>query len=110
MPATVSATPQANELLARLQAQHGPVSFHLSGRFGQTLSCLPEGELRIGSRDVLMGRFREAPLYMMTSEAEAWKDRAMVISVVRGRTRGFSLEGESGYHFVLLPLFMDETA
>ncbi len=108
MPATLSATPRANELIARLQAQYGRVSFHLSGRFGQTLSCLPEGELRIGGRDVLMGRFRDAPLYMMTGEADAWKDRAMVISLVRGPTRGFSLEGGSGYHFVLLPISIDE--
>lgn len=110
MPATISATPQANKLIAQLQAQHGQVSFHLSGRFGQTLSCLPEGELRIGGRDVLMGRFGDAPLYMMTSEADAWKDRAMVISLVKGRTRGFSLEGASGYHFVLLPVPIGECA
>ena len=110
MPAAISATPHANKLITQLQAKHGRVSFHLSGRFGQTLSCLPEGELRIGGRDVLMGRFRGAPLYMMTSEAAAWKDRAMVISLVIGATRGFSLEGGSDYHFVLLPISIDECA
>ena len=101
MEATISATQRANELIAGLKAKHGRLSFHLSGRFGQTLSCLPEGELRIGCRDVLMGHFSGIPLYMMTDEADAWKDRDMVISLVRGPTRGFSLEEGSGYHFVL---------
>jgi uncharacterized protein len=103
MTAAISATAQAEKLIARLQERHGPVSFHLSGRFGQTLTCLREGELRIGGRDELMGRFRGAPLYMMTDEAAAWKDRAMVISLVEGPPRGFSLEAACGYHFVLLP-------
>jgi uncharacterized protein len=103
MEATISATPPADKIIAGLQAKHGRVSFHLSGRFGQSLSCLPEGELRIGSRDVLMGRFRGAPLYMMTDEADAWKDRDIVISLLGGPSRGFSLEAGCGYHFVLLP-------
>lgn len=104
MAATISATPKANELIARIQAEHGKVSFHLSGRFGNVLSCLPEGELRIGARDVLMGRFRNAAVYMMESEACAWTDREMVIAVVKGHTRSFSLEQGSGYHFVLQPI------
>ena len=109
MPATLSATPRATDLIARLQAKYGRLSFHLSGRFGQILSCLPEGELRIGSRDVLMGHFGGAPLYMMSDEADAWKDRDMVISLVRGPTRSFSLEAGSGYHFVLYPACADES-
>lgn len=110
MEAIISATPRADKLIAGLQAKHGRVSFHLSGRFGQSLSCLPEGELRIGSRDVLMGRFRGAPLYMMTDEADAWKDRNMVISLMSGASRGFSLEAGCGYHFILLPASAGEPA
>lgn len=108
MPASISATPRANELIGRLQAGHGPLSFHLSGRFGNTLTCLPEGELRIGGRDVRMGEFRNVPLYMMESEARLWSGRGMIISLVKGRPRGFSLEEGSGYHFVLLPIAVSE--
>jgi hypothetical protein len=34
----------------------------------------------------------------------------MVIALVEGPTRGFSLEGGDGYHFVLLPLSIAECA
>jgi uncharacterized protein len=102
--ARISATPRANAMLAELKAKHGAIVLHLSGRFGGTLACLPEGELRIGSRDVLAGEFSGIKLYMMTSEFPAWDGRDMVISALEGLSRGFSLEGASGYHFALMPI------
>ena len=108
MSTSISATPKADELIAQLQAQHGQLSFHYPGRIGSALSCLPKGELRIGSLDVLMGSFRDMPVYMLPEDADAWKDRAMVISVAPGHTRGFSLECGSGYHFVLKSTSVDD--
>lgn len=104
--ARISATPRANAMLAELKAQHGPISLHLSGRFGGTLACLPEGELRLGARDVLAGEFAGIKLYMMTSEYPVWVGRDMVISALTGRSRGFSLEEASGYHFALMPIVL----
>ena len=102
MTTTISATAQAQSLITTLEAEHGPLSFHFSGRVGGALLCLPRGELRIGGYDVLIGAYGGALVYMRTDDAEDWKDRAMLISVVQGPTRGFSLEAGSGYRFVLI--------
>ena len=101
MTVRISVTPQANALLTTLQARQGSLCLHMSGRYGTTLVCLPKGELRLGARDVLMGEFCSVPLYMMTSEAERWRSRAMTIGLARGYAPGFSLEAGSGYHFEL---------
>ena len=47
-PVRVTATPEALELIARLQAQHGPLMFHQSGGCcdGSAPMCYPAGEFR----------------------------------------------------------------
>jgi len=44
-PARVTATPAALDLVARLEARHGPVILHQSGGFcdGSSPICLPAG-------------------------------------------------------------------
>jgi uncharacterized protein len=104
MSATVTATPGADQLIDRLMAEHGPLSFHYSGRIGHALLCLRQGELRLGSLDVEVGRLRDMPVFMLPEDAANWKGRRMLISLVEGFTRGFSLEEGSGQRFVLLPV------
>lgn len=99
----VAASTAAHALIHDLQHEHGPLSFHYSGRVGGALLCLPEGELRIGGFDVLMGRYRGMPIYMRSDDAQDWAGRALLIGVTAGLPRGFSLESPSGYRFVLHP-------
>ncbi len=101
MLAIIRATQQATELIAKLELEHGPLSFHFTGRIGGSLCCLPEGELRIGSSDVLMGYVGGAPLYMRRDDAALWGYGDMVVATTHGHTRGFSLEGGHGMRFVL---------
>jgi uncharacterized protein (DUF779 family) len=99
----IVASAAAQKLIDDLHGQHGPLSFHYSGRVGGALLCLPEGELRIGGFDVLMGRYRGMPVYMRSDDATDWAGRALLIGVTTGLPRGFSLESPSGCRFVLHP-------
>ncbi|MGQ0674350.1 MAG: DUF779 domain-containing protein [Hyphomicrobium sp.] len=101
MPIAIAASPEASRLIASLIAKHGAIAFHMSGRYGTTLVCLPHGELRLGERDVLVGDYCATLLYMMSSEAGRWRARAMTIRLARGYSPGFSLEAGSGFHFEL---------
>lgn len=60
---TVTATPAALSLLAEIVADHGPVLFHQSGGCcdGSSPMCYPQGDFRIGARDVLLGQIGGAP-------------------------------------------------
>lgn len=102
MPAKITATQQASDLIGTLIGRHGSICFHMSGRYGTTLVCLPRDELRLGQRDVLIGDYCTTPLYMMSSEAERWRSRDIVITLARGHAPGFSLESGSGYRFEIL--------
>lgn len=102
MSAKVTATENASDLIGTLIARYGSICFHMSGRYGTTLICLPRDELRLGQRDVLVGEYCATPLYMMSSEAGCWKTRDIVITLARGHAPGFSLESGSGYHFEIM--------
>ena len=56
-PDRVRATPAALELLAEIQADHGPVLFHQSGGCcdGSSPMCYPQGDFIVSERDVLLG-------------------------------------------------------
>lgn len=103
MSSLIQASAAASELIESLKREHGALSFHFSGRVGGALLCLPRGELRIGAFDVLMGDYRGAPVYMRTDDAADWQGRSMLIGLMQGPTRGFSLEAGSGFRFVLHP-------
>ncbi|WP_295559539.1 DUF779 domain-containing protein [uncultured Hyphomicrobium sp.] len=98
---TVSATAAARALIGQLKVEHGPLSLHVSGSYGVTVTCLKARELSIGARDVAMGMIDEVPLYLMTSEVDYWQGSAIILDVVSGPGPGFSLEGPHGVHFTL---------
>ena len=91
---TVTATPAALSLLAEIVADHGPVLFHQSGGCcdGSSPMCYPQGEFRIGARDVLLGQIGDAPFYISASQYETWKHTDLIIDVVAGRGGMFSLD------------------
>ncbi|BAL23925.1 DUF779 domain-containing protein [Azoarcus sp. KH32C] len=108
---TVIATPEAEALIQRLIAQHGPVMFFLSGGCceGSAPNCYPRGEFVVGPADILLGQIAASPFYISRSQYEFSKHTQLIIDVVPGRGGMFSLEGPEGYSFHLRSrLFTDE--
>jgi uncharacterized protein (DUF779 family) len=91
---TVTATPAALDLIAEITADHGPVLFHQSGGCcdGSSPMCYPQGDFRVGERDVKLGEIGGAPFYISASQAKAWAHTDLVIDVVPGRGGMFSLD------------------
>ena len=90
----VSATPEAEQLLAEIIADHGPVLFHQSGGCcdGSSPMCYPRDDFIVGDRDVLLGMIGDTPVYISESQYEAWKHTDLIIDVVPGRGGMFSLD------------------
>ena len=91
---TVTATPDALQLIDEIVADHGPVLFHQSGGCcdGSSPMCYPQGDFRIGERDVKLGDIGGAPFYISGTQYEAWKHTDLIIDVVAGRGGMFSLD------------------
>lgn len=85
----ITATKAAQELLAEIEAQHGPVLFHLSGGCcdGSAPMVYPAGEFRIGSHDVQLGQIGDAPFWTGGAQAAAWADTDLIVDAVPGRGR-----------------------
>lgn len=109
----VLATDAALELIAKLQARHGPLMFHQSGGCcdGSSPMCYPDGDLLVGDSDVRLGEIGGCPFYMSAAQFEYWKHTQLTIDVVPGRGGMFSLEGPEGLRFLTRSrLFTDEEA
>ena len=93
-PLQVIATAPALQLIDTLRSRHGPVLFHQSGGCcdGSSPMCYPQGDFRIGERDVLLGEIGGAPFYISASQYETWKHTDLIIDVVPGRGGMFSLD------------------
>jgi len=107
----VLATDAALDLIARLQAKHGPLMFHQSGGCcdGSSPMCYPAGELLVGDSDVRLGEIGGCPFYMSAAQFEYWKHTQLTIDVVPGRGGMFSLEGPEGLRFLTRSrLFTDQ--
>lgn len=91
---TVTATPEALDLIREIVADHGPVLFHQSGGCcdGSSPMCYPQGDFRIGDRDVKLGEIGGAPFYISASQYAAWQHTDLIIDVVAGRGGMFSLD------------------
>ena len=98
----VVATPQALELLVKLESQHGPLMFHQSGGCcdGSSPMCYPAGEFRTGASDVKLGQIGDVPFYMGAAQFDYWRHTQLIIDVVPGRGSGFSLEAPEGLRFL----------
>ena len=62
--------------------------------------CYPEGEFKVGARDVLLGDIEGCHFYMGADQFEYWKHTHLTIDVVPGRGAGFSLESPRGVRFL----------
>lgn len=109
LPPRLVATEPAVELIRELVGRHGPVMFHQSGGCcdGSAPMCYPDGEFRVGQRDVLVGEMAlgdddEAPVrvWISGSQFETWRHTQLVLDAVPGRGSGFSLENPTGKRFL----------
>lgn len=108
IPARVVATDAAVELLTKLSELHGGLMIHQSGGCcdGSAPMCYPDGEFRVGQRDVLVGELTlPEPLpavrvWINGDQFELWKHTQLILDVVAGRGAGFSLEAPEGVRFL----------
>jgi uncharacterized protein (DUF779 family) len=102
MTQRVLITPEAETVVERLRAIHGPLMFHQSGGCcdGSAPMCYPKGEFRTGAQDVLMGEIAGCPFFMGAAQFEYWRHTQLIIDVVKGRGSGFSLEAPEGVRFL----------
>lgn len=110
----VAISAEASEMVRSLVAQHGPVMFHQSGGCcdGSSPMCYPDGEFLIGDSDVKLGDLTidgvpDVPVYMSKAQFEYWKHTHLTIDLEKGRGAGFSLEGPTGYRFLIRSRLLD---
>lgn len=107
----VGVTAVAVTLIEELRAAHGPLMFHQSGGCcdGSAPMCYPQGEFRVGDRDVWLGSVAGCPYYISGPQFEVWQHTHLTLDVVPGRGGGFSLESPRGLRFLIRSrLFSDD--
>ena len=127
LPSRVVATEPAVELIHELVGRHGPVMFHQSGGCcdGSAPMCYPDGEFKVGQRDVLVGELdlgapggvtktddddetaassssssTRVRVWISGPQFETWKHTQLVLDAIPGRGSGFSLENPTGKRFL----------
>src|SRR5512144_2271823 len=99
----VSITPAAKTLVDDLVRRYGPLMFHQSGGCcdGSAPMCYPQGDFRVGERDVYLGSIAGCPFYMGADQYARWAHTHLTVDVVPGRGSGFSLEAPEGVRFII---------
>ncbi len=99
---SVTATPEALEVIERLRAAHGALALFQSGGCcdGSSPICLVEGELPPGPNDLLLGTLGQTPFYIDAEQYRRWRSPSLVLDVRDGAAEGFSLEGLEGVRFM----------
>jgi uncharacterized protein (DUF779 family) len=98
----ITATDAALAELAGLRERYGPLMLFQSGGCcdGSSPLCLHEGELLVGSNDLLLGEIGGVSFYIDAEQYERWNQPRFVLDVAPGAAEGFSLEGLDGVHFI----------
>jgi uncharacterized protein (DUF779 family) len=114
LPPRILSTPEADVLIARLTARHGPLMFHQSGGCcdGSAPMCFPRGEFKVGAQDVLLGMIAgDVPVWIGAAQFAYWRHTQVTIDVVPGRGAGMSLESPEGVRFIVRSrIFSDDEA
>jgi hypothetical protein len=107
-PARVAVTPAAAEMLRRLREEHGPLMFHQSGGCcdGSSPMCFAVGDFWTGDSDQLLGEIdagtpEPIEVWMSKEQFAYWRHTHLTIDIVPGRGAGFSLEGPTGFRFLI---------
>ncbi len=104
-------TPEAEEVVQRLKAEHGDLLFHQSGGCcdGSAPMCFSVKDYRVGDNDVKLGEIAGCSFYMSREQFEYWKHTQLIIDITKGRGASFSLEIPLGIRFLTKSrLFSDE--
>jgi len=106
--ARVAVTPLAAEMIRSLRDEHGPLMFHQSGGCcdGSSPMCFPVGDFLTGDSDQLLGEIdagtpEPVAVWMSKEQFAYWRHTHLTIDLVPGRGAGFSLEGPTGYRFLI---------
>jgi len=106
--ARVAVTPQAAEMVRRLREENGPLMFHQSGGCcdGSSPMCFPLGDFITGDSDQLLGEIdagtpEPVQVWMSKEQFAYWRHTHLTIDLVPGRGAGFSLEGPTGFRFLI---------
>ncbi len=104
----VDVTPKAAELIRSLREDHGPLMFHQSGGCcdGSSPMCFADGDFITGDSDQLLGTIdagtpEPIPVWMSKEQFAYWRHTHLTIDLVPGRGAGFSLEGPTGFRFLI---------
>jgi len=121
----VDVTPAAADLLRSLRATHAkPLMFHQSGGCcdGSAPMCFTQGFYVVGPTDVHLGDLDLGPepgidepglvpVHISREQFAYWSHTHLTIDVVPGRGAGFSIEGPTGFRFLIRSrIFTDDEA
>ena len=114
-PARVAVTPAAAEMIRRLTEENGPLMFHQSGGCcdGSSPMCFPAGDFLTGDADQFLGELdagtpEPVPVWMSKEQFAYWQHTHLTIDLVPGRGAGFSLEGPTGFRFLIRSRLLTE--
>ena len=115
MAARVAVTPAAAEMVRRLAEENGPLMFHQSGGCcdGSSPMCFPQGDFITGDSDQFLGELdagtpEPVPVWMSKEQFAYWRHTHLTIDLVPGRGAGFSLEGPTGFRFLVRSRLLSE--
>ncbi|WP_375424158.1 DUF779 domain-containing protein [uncultured Friedmanniella sp.] len=115
MTERVAVTPAAAEMIRRLTSEFGPVMFHQSGGCcdGSSPMCFPAGEFLTGDSDQFLGELdagtpEPVPMWMSKEQFAYWRHTHLTVDLVPGRGAGFSLEGPTGFRFLIRSRLLTE--
>jgi uncharacterized protein (DUF779 family) len=114
-PTRVAVTPAAAEMIRRLTNENGPLMFHQSGGCcdGSSPMCFPLGEFMTGDSDQFLGELdagtaEPVPMWMSKEQFAYWRHTHLTVDLVPGRGAGFSLEGPTGFRFLIRSRLLTE--
>ncbi|MFZ2987725.1 DUF779 domain-containing protein [Ideonella sp.] len=106
----LQATAAAQQLVAQLRAQHGPLLLYQSHGCceGSAPMCFKQGEMGLGPDDLQLGTVAGVPFYLSRGQLDYLASMQLTLDVAAGDGGTYSLEDGSGQHFVMqLRLFTD---
>lgn len=113
--ARVAVTPAAAEMIRSLAEENGPLMFHQSGGCcdGSSPMCFPQGDFITGDSDQFLGELdagtpEPVPVWMSKEQFAYWRHTHLTIDLVPGRGAGFSLEGPTGFRFLIRSRLLSE--
>lgn len=111
----IAVTPAAAAMIQRLTAENGPLMFHQSGGCcdGSAPMCFPAGEFLTGDADQFLGELdagtpEPVPMWMSKEQFAYWRHTHLTVDLVPGRGAGFSLEGPTGFRFLIRSRLLTE--